>query len=293
MSDGNSFNIFEKLREWSQELENWQRLALLRLLQKGTVDDQDIALIYEEFKMDKGLTQSPETRVSYDLNHFTIPQPIQQVQTLLLSQIKDVKGVNAITEGQVLHCGPSLTVIYGPNGSGKSGYARILKSACFTRSPYTTIHGNVNLPAVQWQKASSTFVFSDNSSVLFCQGTPCPQLRDNFAVFDTSCIRVCVDSKNDFMVNPYGFDIFQGLVDVIAKVKTAAGSRLHPLQSLLQGKYEKSAQAAKIDILKLCASCANRRKDGLKGLLKKVMGLDYLIDIFKIIQNKGCPLMVK
>jgi|GEM_PF-1093695 len=219
MSEADSFNIFEKLREWSQELENWQRLALLRLLQKGVVDEQDIASIYEEFKIDKGLSQQPETRVSYDLNHSAIPQPTQQLQTLLLSQIKDVKGVNAITEGQILYCGPSLTVIYGPNGSGKSGYARILKSACFTRSPYTTIHGNVNLPTSQRQKASSTFVFSDNSSVSFCQGTPCPQLRDNFAVFDTSCIRVCMDSKNDFMVNPYGFDIFQGLVDVIAKVK--------------------------------------------------------------------------
>jgi len=261
MSDGNSFNIFEKLREWSQELENWQQLALLRLLQKGTVDEQDIALIYEEFKIDKGLTQSPETRVSYDLNHSTIPQPIQQVQTLLLSQIKDVKGVNAIAEGQVLYCGPSLTVIYGPNGSGKSGYARILKSACFTRSPYTTIHGNVNLPAVQWQKASSTFVFSDNSSISFCQGTPCPQLRDNFAVFDTSCIRVCVDSKNDFMVNPYGFDIFQDLVDVIAKVK-----------GLLEAEIEKR----KPDITKLRINNSSSRIAVLLNSLSKVTDLPAL-----------------
>jgi len=219
MNNGDSFNIFEKLREWSAELDNWQRFALLQLLQKSTVDEQDIALIYEEFKIDKDLSQPPTTRVTYDLNNSFIPQPSQQAQTLSLSQIKDVKGVNAITEGQILYCGPSLTVIYGPNGSGKSGYARLLKSACFTRSPDTAILGNVNLPSTQRGQASATFVFSDNSSALFCQGIPCPQLRDNFAVFDTSCIRVCVDSKNDFMVNPYGFDIFQGLVDVIAKVK--------------------------------------------------------------------------
>ena len=54
----------------------------------------------------------------------------------------------------------------------------------------------------------------------------------------------------------------------LKNIGTAAGSRLHPLQSLLQGKYEKSAQAAKIDILKLCVSCANRRKGRLKGLLQ-------------------------
>jgi len=219
MSNGNYFNIFEKIQDWGKSLENWERLALLQLSQKGSVEENDIKLIYEEFKIDKGLIQAPAERKNYDLNNSFIPQSIQQAQPLILSQIGEIKGVNAIVDGQTLCCGPKLTVVYGPNGSGKSGYARILKAACFTRSPFTTIHGNVNFPSTKRQRPSANFTFADSSSVVFSYGIPCPQLRDNFAVFDTSCIRVCIDSKNDFKVNPYGFDVFPGLVDVIAKVK--------------------------------------------------------------------------
>lgn len=221
MNNDASFNIFEKLREWSTELDNWHRLALLKLLEKDCLDESDISAIYEEFKIEKGLLDPPVTRITYDLNGSSIPQPSSPAQSIFLCQIKDVKGVNAITEGQELNCGPSLTVIYGPNGSGKSGYARILKSACFTRSSDIDIHGNVNIPIAQRPQITATFMFSDTTSVPFVQGSPCPQLRDNFAVFDSSCIRVCIDDKNEFMVNPYGFNVFQGLVDVIAKVKNS------------------------------------------------------------------------
>jgi len=219
MSGDGSFNIFDRLREWSAELENWQKLALLKLLEKDVLDSADYEVIYTEFKINKNLSPAPADCVNFDLNASSIPQPIEQSQRLCLSAIKDVKGVNAITEGQVLQCGPKLTVVFGVNGSGKSGYARILKAACFTRSSDTTIHGNVNLPRNQRNPASANFVFADGTSVAFNHGVRCPQLRDNFAVFDTSCIRICVDDKNEFMVNPYGFDVFQGMVEVTAKTK--------------------------------------------------------------------------
>ncbi len=212
------FNIFEELQKWSKNLDNWERLALLYTIQKGFISEEDIQAIYNEFKLDKELIQSVD-RKSYSLEGSFVPHATNQIKLPVISKLQDVKGVNAIAEGQILDFGPKLTVIYGPNGSGKSGYARILKSACFTRSPDKTIYGNVHSGIEEQENPSAVFVFEDGSSILFKQGVPCSQLRDNFAVFDNSCVRVCIDAKTDFNVQPYGFDVFPGLVNIFDKIR--------------------------------------------------------------------------
>ena len=213
------FNIFEEILDWSKNLDNWERLALLRLCQKGIIDNQDFPLIYNEFKIDKELISFYEKRIIYNLDNSFIPQQINRSQPVLLQKIISAKGVNAIVHDQELNFGPKLTVVFGHNGSGKSGYARILKAACFTRSPLTIIHGNVHLPENQREPISATFILNDNSQVNFIQGKPCPQLRDNFAVFDSTCIRIYNDTETNFDVSPYGFDIFPKLVNIIASIR--------------------------------------------------------------------------
>lgn len=221
MGDQNHFNIFEELQEWSKILDNWQRLALLKLIQNNEVDaDTDTEVqIYKEFKLDKGLLESEGTRQVYKLDVSSVPQEKEQEDPLVLKELSDVKGVNAIVEGQKLRFGPKLTVVYGPNGSGKSGYARILKAACFTRSEDIKIQVNVHIPPEDRTNPSALITFEKAAPVSFQEGTPCPQMRDNFAVFDSSCVRVYTDSKNDFNVTPYGFDVFPGLVAVFDRIR--------------------------------------------------------------------------
>lgn len=217
MNHKSYFNIFQEIQEWSKQLENWQRFALLQLLRGNNIDDS-IKTIYEEFKIDKGLSQSPDDRKTYDLGSSFVPQAVKQPEPVILREICNSKGVNALVEGQVLKFGPKLTVIYGPNASGKSGYARILKAACFTRSEDIEILGNVHSDTDIQQQASATCVFADASPVDLLEGEVCPQLRDNFAVFDSSCIRIYTDTKKDFNVSPYGFDVFPGLVKITLRI---------------------------------------------------------------------------
>ena len=219
MSNNDHFNIFEELQKWSKTLENWECLSLVQLAQKGEVEEEDIEKIYKEFKIDTGLLKSSGGRKVYRLDESFIPQEPEEEKALVLKEICNVKGVNAIVEGQKLNFGPRLTVIYGPNGSGKSGYARILKSACFTRSKDITIYGNVHVQADERCPASALFMFDDSTSVSFLQGTPCRQLMDNFAVFDSSCVRVYTDTKTDFNVSPYGFEIFTGLISIFDRIR--------------------------------------------------------------------------
>lgn len=123
-----------------------------------------------------------------------------------------------MTSDQKLDIGPQLTVIYGPNGSGKSGYARILKASCFTRSKHLNILGNINIAASERPPISATFELGDGVVTHLSPGVPSKILRDNFAVFDSSCIRVHTDEKKAFVVTPYLFDVFPRMVAVIADV---------------------------------------------------------------------------
>ncbi len=84
-------------------------------------------------------------------------------------------------------------MIYGPNGAGKSGYARVLKSACFTRSKDVGILGDVKLAKSKQPKPTAKFSFDDGSVVDFVHQEPCGRMRDGFAVFDSTCVRVHLD----------------------------------------------------------------------------------------------------
>ena len=130
-----------------------------------------------------------------------------------------VSGVNALVKGETLTFGPELTVIYGPNGAGKFGYARVLKSACFTRSKETGILGDVRLEKHKQPKPSATFAFDDGFSTTFVYEEPCPRLRDNFAVFDSTCVRVHLDERNAFQVMSYLFDVSPRMVEAFGRLQ--------------------------------------------------------------------------
>jgi energy-coupling factor transporter ATP-binding protein EcfA2 len=208
-----AYSIFTELNEWFAHMETWQQCALSLMIAKDGISETDLATIVSEFLWDKELQPLPKQRSSYALavpvsknNSHPVPR---------LSAIKSVVGVNALAPDQCLSVGRDLTVIYGPNGSGKSGYARLMKASCFTRSLSVDILGNIHVPADTRPVPSAVFELDGSREVMFRLGDPCPELRDNFAVFDSSCVRVHLDSKNTFNVTPYLFDIFPRMVDLI------------------------------------------------------------------------------
>ena len=106
MSHKSYFNIFQELQEWSKQLANWQRFALLQLLRNSSIDEDIIETIYEEFKIDKSLSQSLGDRKTYELESSFVPQVVKQLKPVVLQEICNSKGVNAIVEGQKLKFGP-------------------------------------------------------------------------------------------------------------------------------------------------------------------------------------------
>jgi len=219
MSDDEPYNVFDELAKWSKSLERWQQAALLTIVTKKEVSDSDFEVVYQEFLIDRGLAAKPEKRDEYSFEASDIPRSGSGDKPVRLNAIQNVSGVNALAKKQILEIGDHLTVIYGPNAAGKSGYARLLKSACFTRSRERDIHGNIHLPKDKRPSPSAQFVLDGGSIHEYKDGQPCQPLAENFAVFDSSCIRVYTDEKNDFHVSPYGFDVFPELVNVVENTR--------------------------------------------------------------------------
>ncbi|MES2026094.1 MAG: AAA family ATPase [Pseudomonadota bacterium] len=211
-----NFNIFAELEAWAGQLEIWQQCALSKLVSKPALEQADHALIFEEFLQDRGLAPVTGERFKYFLN--APEEKPKQAAPVILEAIRDVIGVNALTPDQVLTIGPNLTVVYGPNGAGKSGYARVLKASCFTRSKSLTILGNINRDAREHPPISAAFSLADGSLTTYEKKNPSKVLRDNFAVFDSSCIRAHTDERKSFVVTPFLFDVFPRMAEVIADV---------------------------------------------------------------------------
>ncbi len=285
MSAKESYNIFDELSKWSKTLERWQQAALLILITKREISDKNFEVIYREFAFDHGLVSASAKRDDYSFKACDIPQSSASSQPIKLKTIQNVRGVNALADNQVLDFGENLTVIYGPNGAGKSGYARLLKSACFTRSRECDIHGNIQVPKNKRPAPSAQFVLNDGSTHDYKDGQTCPPLVENFAVFDSSCIRVYTDEKNDFHVSPYGFDVFPELVSVSEKIREYLRQEIEkrtPDVSIfqIQGSNSRVAQIlsavnAKTDLaeLKVLAAFGDPEKKQLESVRQRLQDL--------------------
>ncbi|TPG73845.1 AAA family ATPase [Pseudomonas arsenicoxydans] len=214
-----AFNIFDALSDWGKTLSPWQGFLLSQLVASAELSDESLDEVFTEYLIDQGLSVPAAVRATWDM---TLPQfeidSSGAVSTL--TSMESVEGVNALAAGETLRFGPKLTVIYGPNGAGKSGYARVLKSACFTRSKDTGILGDVRLAKGTHPKPTATLHFDDGSNVTFVHQDACPRLRDGFSVFDSTCVRVHLDDRNVFQVMPYLFDVFPRMVSAFGKLQT-------------------------------------------------------------------------
>jgi energy-coupling factor transporter ATP-binding protein EcfA2 len=214
-----TFNIFDALSAWGKTLPTWQHFLLSKLVEKVELSDSVLDEVYSEYLIDQNLAGPGAVRAVWAM---ALPQfqPGIPAAVSVLTTMTGVSGVNALAAGETLSFGPKLTVIYGPNGAGKSGYARVLKSACFTRSKDIGILGDVKLGKSKQPKPTAKFSFDDGSVVDFVHQEPCQLMRDGFAVFDSTCVHVHLDGRNAFQVMPYMFDVFPRMVAAFTELQT-------------------------------------------------------------------------
>lgn len=241
------FSIFSALTIWGKSLPIWQHFLLSNLIINTELDEDALKAVCNEYFIDQGLADADAKRVKWDMQ---LPQYEKNKHDAVstLAAVTAVSGVNVLAAGETLNFGPKLTVVYGPNGAGKSGYARLLKSACFTRSKDTEILGDVKLTKDKQPSPEAKFSFDDGSNLQFTYQEPCQRLRDGFAVFDSSCVRVHLDNRNTFQVLPYLFDVFPRMVTSFAKIQLKLREEIVKI-TLPQDKFSISNSTSEIAVI--------------------------------------------
>jgi hypothetical protein len=122
---------------WANEQDAWVRHLVSEVVASGkAMTDSQLDAIYGTFLLEKALTTG-------DL--VSVPQLSDDVSSLdvssglFLTQLCDLKNVNALAGGQAIDFNPKLTVVFGENACGKTGYVRVLKKAAAVRTTETIL----------------------------------------------------------------------------------------------------------------------------------------------------------
>ena len=132
----------KSLTQWANHSDEWIRRIVRQVLgSSDQLSESEQALTYQLLLEEKGIndrTLATEPPLASPAQHLAQPESFH------LTRISNVRGVNALVEGEQIDFGPGLTLLYGENGMGKTGYARILKRMAGSRSA-ENILANVNL----------------------------------------------------------------------------------------------------------------------------------------------------
>jgi energy-coupling factor transporter ATP-binding protein EcfA2 len=210
-------NVLGLIYEWSKGLHAWQRDALRRALEKGTLSDDDVEDLRALVKAEAGISDTKK-RTAVPLTEKHVPVGPASGQRLVLRAIENLQNVNAIANGQGLEFSQQgLTVIYGDNASGKSGYVRVMKRACRARDQDEAVLPNVFSSSTRVGVPSAEFRIDDQIEERverWQEGRMSSGALSAISVFDTRCARVYIDKESDVAYMPYGLDLLVELARV-------------------------------------------------------------------------------
>lgn len=102
---------------------------------KALIESQ-LDAIYQVFLKEKALAQGGPVSVAQLSDD---PSSLVAGSGLFLTQLGDLKNVNALAESQKIDFNPKLTIVFGENACGKTGYVRVLKKAAAVRTSETVL----------------------------------------------------------------------------------------------------------------------------------------------------------
>lgn len=118
--------------EWANKQDAWVRGAVAEILEtRSGLSAERLDHFYGEFLCEKELRSGPPAPAVT----LRIPETSSAAsERLSLLELKEVRNVNRLADGQEILFNPRITVLFGENASGKTGYVRILKRAAAVRA---------------------------------------------------------------------------------------------------------------------------------------------------------------
>lgn len=210
-------SLIEEIHDWVGDLDYWEQVLAVKLLTKQAVADSDIKLAYKYFLEDNGLTAKKTIQPPIKISSGS--SATSNATDFLLSEIKGIKGVNALKDEQSMPISKNLSVLYGDNGVGKSGYIRILNNAFQSRGDKTLVR-NIH-SAVKPKETSCIFKFKnplEEYELKFPDDSKNYEFTC-YSVFDSSSITAHLTTENVIQFLPNGLEFFDAFSNAITKVQ--------------------------------------------------------------------------
>ena len=268
-------SALHEILSWSLNRPEWQRDALRRIVEKGTLDKTDVEELERICRSKiKLATVKPAPMASASLTAAHLPPAPGVADSVSLVSISDLKNVNRLPQGSTIPfgVGTGLAVIYGGNGAGKSSYARVIKKACRARGVPPDIGSNVFLPAIA-KPASANITFKIGSSevlVSWTNGVTSDPRLANVFVFDSFSADHYVNTDSAAAFTPHGLDVLPTLSKACDALAERLKQDIAKCQMAINGttanwKYEATTEVGKC-IQKLSANTQEAVINGLAGL---------------------------
>jgi hypothetical protein len=234
-------NLQADIKKFADDLPIWGKILAEKILSGNEVEEADIENSYnallEELKI---LPLSNRGKIDFAFSGTSGNyHPELRFETL-----RDVEGINALVEGQVLSLCGNLTILYGVNGSGKSGYGRLLKNVFYTKSR-EDILPNIHIDRGHKKPAAVfTFAAGDKKLELTYPADKTDPAFNQFSVFDGKGVLSHLDARNALEFRPAGLSFFSLYTDALkrveAKLQAAVNSKqgLNPFPDIFEGESE-------------------------------------------------------
>lgn len=236
MSDELAVNLGEAtprrlLVDWANSQDAWVRqLAAETILSRQVPTADLLDSVYETFLAEKGLSAADIPSV-----------PKLEVQegeatadeTLELTSLSSVQGVNALAGDQRLEFDPSLTIMFGQNGSGKTGYSRIIKRISAVRSPEDILPNAhaVHLDPPPPPSADLTYRVGGEDRAARWNNEAGLTPFTRISVFDADAVSLHVDSDLGYVYTPAELALFAHVATGLQGVQQRIASEIASLAS--------------------------------------------------------------
>ena len=249
-------SAMHEILNWSTGRPDWQRDALRRILEKGSLVESDLLELDRICRAKHQVDTSNLSAIQcVHLTQLHLPPAPGAAESVSLVSVGDFKNVNRLPPLQTIPLGAEigLTVIYGENGAGKSGYARVIKKACRARGVQPIIRPNAFATAVA-AKASAEIVFKVGGTevpVKWIDGVSADPRLANVFVFDASSAGHYVSEDSAAAFTPYGLDVLPTLSKVCDAIDELLKNSVAQKQSSISGaianwKYDPNTQVGKL-----------------------------------------------
>lgn len=208
--------IYNDLLNWIKTLPYWQQMVSSKILRNENINEIICDELYEIFKAENGLSET-----ELEKNNIDFPESVEQadnIDTIMWKGVQNIKGINALKNGEGVEVNNALNLLYGENGSGKSGYARLFNNAFISKGDKNLVP---NIYESTHEEVYAQFVFcrAEQDYVL-----EYPKEKDSaefkrVMVFDTKSASCDMNNESELSFVPSEFRFFDKLLQICNEIE--------------------------------------------------------------------------